>query len=203
LSGYIECGGKGGMTVAVGTSSSGQFVSNPGANNQYANAANHGQAWGEMIAQLNATVNATPTWADRLKVAGAIDIEPNVPKGWAPPLAAKAWVDSYLAASSGAPYFNVGSADGCTALGTGNCILPWTQQDIHDVSWGAGNAFPIPQIYANAPPGKPSNAQQWVTLATLNGGTPQRFAGVMTEWQACLDRPGPMNPTTTDPAKHR
>ncbi len=173
LNGYYVCGGRGFMTVAVGTTSHGSQVTSE-----------HGAAWGEMMTRLN---NYISNYRDRLAVVGAIDIELDVPDGWATPLNARAWVDGY-ASTSLVSYYNYGDAQGCPTTGTGPCDNGWTQQDVWYVSWGSpANPLPVPEIYYNAPPGPPTHAQRWATLATLYSANPMFIPGVLTEWQACRD----------------
>ncbi len=174
LNGYYTCGGRGFLTVAVGTNNFGSKVS-----------PEHGQAWGQMMVRLNAYIsNPGADLRDRLAVVGASDIE----VGWNPPGLSRAWVDAYASTSQGIRYYNYGDAQGCPTTGTGPCDLGWTQEDIWYVSWGsAANPLPVPEIYFNAPPGPPSNARQWVTLAALHGGAPMFIPGVLTQWQACQD----------------
>jgi len=47
--------------------------------------------------------------------------------------------------------------------------------------------MPVPQIYYNAPPKSPTQAQRWTTLATLDISAPKFILGALTEWQACQD----------------
>lgn len=173
LNGYYICGGKGFMTVAVGTNNYGTV------NTNFA----HGQAWGQMLARLNSYISGPPSLRDRLAVVGAIDIE----IGWNTPTNSRAWVDGYASASP-VNYYNYGDAQGCPTAGTGSCDFGWTQEDVWYVSWGnAAHPQPVPEIYFNAPPGPPTHAQRWATLATLHSTSPMLIPGVLTEWQACQD----------------
>ncbi|MHB8455881.1 MAG: hypothetical protein ACYDDO_14575 [Acidiferrobacterales bacterium] len=170
LNGYYVCGGTGHLTVGIGTN-------NYGTGTTYA----HGQAWGQMMTQLDAYVAGIPTFSNHVSVVGASDIE----LAWNSPTVSRAWVDGYSSTSS-VSYYNYGDAQGCPPAGT-SCTNGWTQQDVWYVSWGnPANPLPVPEIYFNAPPKSSSNALQWATLATLNG-TPQLIAGALTEWQACRD----------------
>lgn len=193
LDGYYVCHGRPGfgtLTVAVGTSSHGTDVGRE-----------HGQAWGAMLARLNDYL-VSSGYTDRLSVVGAIDIEQGKrgdADGWSSPSLARAWVDGYASTSRGVGYINYGSADGCPTRGAGPCNNGWTQDDVIYVSWGnTASIGPVPQIYFNVPPGRPSNALQWATLATRGAGRPRFFPGSMTQWQACRDRPRSCpNPTNT------
>lgn len=188
LNGYYLCGGRGFMTVAVGTTSHGPQVT-----------WSHGAAWGQMLARLDDYIsNHSFSLRDRLAVVGAIDIELDVPAGWATPLNARAWVDGY-ASTSPVSYYNYGDAQGCPTMGTGPCVNGWTQEDIWYVSWGnAANPLPVPEIYFNLPPGPPTNARQWANLATLYGA-PMFIPGVLTTWGACNDVGGCTPPTNSPP----
>jgi probable HAF family extracellular repeat protein len=124
LDGYHSCAGNGMVTVAVGTSNSGSRTQVT---------AEHGLAWGEMIARLNDYIS-TSNYTDRLSVAGASDIELE----FSPPDTARAWVDGYRSASPTIGFFNYGDAAGCPPRAgcTGGWTPDWTQEDIFYVSWG-------------------------------------------------------------------
>lgn len=189
LDGYYICNGQPGtaeMTVAVGTSNAGYFVTRE-----------HGQVWGAMVSRLNDYIIANG-YSDRLSVIGAIDIEQGDTKNtanWSPPAQAIAWVDGFASTSS-VGYINFGSADGCPPAGK-TCNNGWTQANIQYVSWGTPvSRGPVPEIYYNVPAKKPTNALQWATLATLNSSTPREIPGVLSTWQACLEK-GCKDPTNT------
>jgi hypothetical protein len=156
-------------------------------------------AWGQMLARLNAFISGPPYLGDRLAVVGAIDIELDVPRGWATPLNARAWVDGY-ASMSGGSYYNYGDAQGCPTTGTGPCANGWTQGDVWYVSWGnAANPLPVPEIYYGP---TTTQARQWANLATLYG-TAMFIPGALTQWQACRDpgRSCPTDPNTNTPVQ--
>ncbi len=178
LDGYYYCNGRPGngvMTVAVGTTSFGSQVTSA-----------HGVAWGQMLARLNAFVSGPPYLGDRLSVAGAIDIELDVRRGWATPANARAWVDGY-ASTSPVSYYNYGDAQGCPTAGIGPCSNGWAQEDVWYVSWGnPANPLPVPQIYRT----DSSQAQQWSALAAYGNavhGTEVFIPAALTQWQACRD----------------
>src|SRR5258708_4092918 len=181
LGGYYVCNGRPGhgiLTVAVGTTNHGTKVSN-----------GHGRAWGEMMTRLNAFISTPPSWTDRLSVVGAIDIEQGNPGATDLTSAAVAtgWVHGYASATL-IGYVNYGAANSCPTSGTGPCANGWSQADIQYVSWGTAISLgPVPEIYFNVPPGLPSNALQWTTLATLGSSTQRFFPGALTQWQACHD----------------
>lgn len=171
LNGYYDCPGKGFMAVAVGTS-------NDGSNTTF----EHGRAWGQMIARLNAYISTPPSYADRLAVIGASDIE----IGYNTPANSRAWVDGY-ASTSPVNYFNYGDAAGCPATGTGPCDQGWTQEDVWYVSWGnSASPLPVPQIYRT----DGAQAWQWTALAVYGNtvhGTEKFIPAALTQWQACRD----------------
>jgi hypothetical protein len=150
-----------------------------------------------MIVRLNAYISGPPNLSDRLSVAGANDIE----LLFNPREIAHAWVDAYKNVSPSIGFYNYGDAAMCPPRA--GCANGWTQADIFDVSWtdppgslshtGDGRSFPVPEIYANAPPSiDPVNARQWVNIATLySPSSPMNIPAVLTQWQACIDRPMP------------
>jgi len=166
FNGYYICGGRGSMTVAVGTNNFGSrtnFVT--------------GQEWGRMVTRLN---NYVVNNRDRLAVVGASDIEMN----YNPPARSRAWVDGY-ASTSPVMYYNYGDAAGCPPVGT--CNNGWTEEDIWYVSWGnAARPFPVPQIYLT----NGAQARQWQALAAYGRtthGTEVFIPAALTQWQACRD----------------
>jgi probable HAF family extracellular repeat protein len=187
LSGYYTCHGSSNasLTVAVGTSNNGKFVT-----------PEHGSAWGQMIARLNDYVSNSG-WTNRLSVVGASDME----LGWNSPATTRGWVDGF-ALTPNVKYINYGDAQGCPNKGTGPCAkhYNWTQGDVQYISWDNSASFgPVPEIYYNVPPARPHNALQWANLATLNSSMPRFIPGAITTWQACQDRPGDCTDPTNTP----
>ena len=64
-------------------------------------------------------------------------------------------------ATTGGPYVNFGSADGCPTSGTGWwCSYGWNVGDYYNFSWGFGEAYFTPETYYNV------NAAQWNWIAS-------------------------------------
>ncbi len=138
-----------------------------------------------MVAALNTWIESTPSWADRIKIAGAIDAEP----GWNGPGVTRAWVEGYNAAANGCVYYNFGSCDSCPFDGCETCtpLNGWTYEDLWYVSWGARSAYTIPEIYLVSG----VNADQWYRVSRYGytvHGQAIRFSGVMTQYQSCQQR---------------
>jgi hypothetical protein len=114
---------------------------------------------------------------------------------WNTPANTRAWVDGYASAYQGTAWlYNYGDCGRCRSDGV---ILPvpgsgansgWTQEDVWYISWGAGPAWAIPEIYNTLG----TNARQWqniVLYSRVNHGSPMGIKGTLTQWQACQDRP--------------
>lgn len=129
----------------------------------------------------------------------------------------------YVGANPPNQYYFYGSCDGCpyvTRDASGNFVASyapvlvsesdWTMDDVWYVSYGADPAWPVPEIYAT----NGNHARQWQNLAlwaatcnlipyTTTQCEPQRrsinrymrFAGAMTQHQACLDNTPPCDPS--------
>jgi hypothetical protein len=183
LDGYWQAGGHGKLTVAVGTNNFCMPDPTSGLCRLNNVTTAHGQAWGKMIADINAYISSTPSYADRLSVVGASDIEPL----YSPYTVAQAWIDGY-ASTSPVNYINYGSADQCSTTGNPNqlCANNWTSNNIWSITWGNNrSAPPVPQIYAV----RGGNAKQWAMIANL-GGTLRPIQAALTQWQACVDKNG-------------
>lgn len=169
--------------------------------------ANHGKAWAGMINDLHqwlqqpiamsvgrnalrisngvkTGVAQTETLSSRVGIYGANDIEPS----WNSAANTRAWVDGY-GSTAIRPFLNFGSCDGCPTAGNPSAQPNngWTLEDVWYVSYGASQALPFPEIYAQSG----VNARQWqyVSLyAYTRHGARLDFAGLLTQYQACQDR---------------
>ncbi|MDE3090701.1 MAG: hypothetical protein KGJ80_15105, partial [Chloroflexota bacterium] len=143
----------------------------------------HGQAWAQMVRDVNAWITASG-YNSKLLAAGANDMEPS----WNSPTDTRAWVDGYFSSAPYVALYNFGSCDSCPFSSCPSCTLPngWTQEDIWYVSWGAGAAYPLPEIYLTSG----ANADQWYRIgvyAYTKHGSSMNFQGSFTQWQACQD----------------
>ncbi|MCE5258501.1 MAG: hypothetical protein LLG44_05495 [Chloroflexi bacterium] len=172
---YLRAPSTSHLTLAIGTSNYGStHVTRE-----------HGAAWAQMVKTLNDWIASPPTWADRIKIAGAIDAEP----GWNGAPVTRAWVDGYDSAASGSVYYNFGSCDSCPFAGCETCTPSrgWTYEDLWYISWGVRSAFTVPEIYLVGG----ENADQWYRVSLYGysvHGQAIRFAGVMTQYQSCQQR---------------
>ncbi len=180
LRGYWECAPPDAtLKVAIGTNNY------RGATQQLDTSRAHGQAWGQMIGQLHAWLQAEapPDVQDRLAVFGGNDIE----MSWNTPALTKAWVEGYVQATS-RPFINFGTCDGCPTTGnpTRQPNNGWTVEDVWQVN-GPAYVIPFPEIYLR----NGVNADQWYRMSlygALNKGSKLNFGGLLTQWQACQDR---------------
>lgn len=158
-----------------------------GTNNKKGASSQHAQAWASMVEQVK-------LWAQNqgyseITIAAASDME----MGWNSPRNTRAWVNSYKSyfLNSGKPFitlYNYGDAAGCPPYGT--CNNGWTQDDVWYISWGSGISSPLPEIYTT----NSAQAKEWASLVkysfTKDPNNPMIIAGVMTQYQACLDQGG-------------
>lgn len=156
-----------------------------GTNNKQGISNDSGQAWAALVDQVN-------TWVQQqqyteIKIAAASDME----LSWNTAQNTRSWVDGYKAyfANNGklAPtLYNYGDAAGCPPYG--KCNGGWTQDDVWYVSWGSGVSAPLPEIYTTTG----SQAKEWANLVkysfTKDPNHPMIIAGVMTQYQSCLDQ---------------
>jgi hypothetical protein len=152
----------------------------------------HGRAWAQLVNTLNTWLSATSLFegeglgvrsveSDRFAFLGANDIEPS----WNTVTNTRNWVQGYASAALH-PYLNYGSCDGCPSAQFPNWQPNngWSLDDIWFVSQGARIARPFPEIYATN--GIHAHQWQWVNVyAAQQKGERMRFAGVLTQWQAC------------------
>jgi hypothetical protein len=138
-----------------------------------------GTSWARLVQQIG---TAAPS--GRVTVSGGLDAEPK----WSAPDWARGWVDAYVR-SSARPLYVAGSADGCLVGNADRCANNWTAQDVYHVATGAGaGVYATPQIYRT----DGLQARQWAgvsQLAQKAGNPPVRFASVMTQRKACMQRP--------------
>lgn len=130
------------LRLAVGENSSNVSI-NGHAYNYFTGA--DGTAWADMVIGVNNWLS-TNGEATQVSAAGGPDIE-NA-SGWASFTNAKAWDDSFSAATSYA-YYDTGSANGCyfsNTYGDNPCSAGWNTYDEWYVSW-VGVAFPAPEDY--------------------------------------------------------
>lgn len=158
----------------------------------------HGQQWASMV-------NAVASWvvskgySSQIDVAGGSDMElsgrksKNGSLSWAGPTDTRAWVDGYSGVSPRRLLYDVGDAGGCPFKGDptavpGGCSAGWNQNDLWYVAWNAPPSEPLPQIYRT----DGVQATQWSFLAEYanlaNLGPSMRFAGTLTQSQACMQR---------------
>jgi hypothetical protein len=197
IDGYVECAATNEhIIIALGTNNCGngpggtpEDPCRPGGNN-VTNA--HGQAWAQMVRNVHTYITSPPSYADKISVFGASDIEP----GWNNPQESRAWVDGYASVQNRRPYYDFGSCDSCPRSDCLTCVIffdkgggvqwTWTLDDVFYVGYGAGPANAFPEIYVE----KGWNADQWYRLslwAYQNHGYRITFSGALTTMQACDD----------------
>jgi len=173
LSGYWDCSpAEAKITLAIGTNNYGAYATQ-----------GNGQAWAQMINEVDAWIKTPPTYEAKEAVAGANDIET-----WNNVAATRAWVNGYDSVNN-RPYYNFGSCDGCPYYNhpEWNPNNNWTQEDFWYVSWGVKAAWPLPEIYNTLG----THAYQWQYLslyAYINHGMAMEIMGAFTQWQACQGR---------------
>jgi hypothetical protein len=143
--------------------------------------AEHGQAWGIMVANVR-QYQSTNGYSAAILAAGAADIEPD----YGGPTKTRKWVDAVDDVANSGLLWNFGSADGCPQFGQGGtaCNNGWSQGDIRYVSWGVSPGVPAPQIYLN----NGGMAEQWVLISKWgvdNGGSAMVFRGPLSQNGAC------------------
>jgi len=179
--GYADCGSAG-VTIAVGTNSSGPSAT-------YSAAAKGADWASQVIDQL--------TVHPQVRLTGANDVEASFGDT---PVDAAAWETSYLGATSSDLVYS-GSVDNCpmTFASTADCAPavgqsgPWTRANYASLAHGLSPAriTALPQIYFA------SQAVQWANInatASANGGAIV-FAGVLTENGAACGTDCAMTPS--------
>jgi hypothetical protein len=221
LRGYWECSTPDmRLMLAIGTNNNGLLAQSVGG------AQAHGTAWAMMINDLNRWIISHPCFNDpqqmcsyrsRFRIAGAIDIESWGVDGY--PAQTRSWVDAYDSETT-LPYYDYGTCDDCP---TNSPLAPVTVypsgttrvalNHLWYVSWGARNAYPIPEIYnINS-----THARAWYNLSrygvvcntnisnqncipsTIPVNSHIIFTGVMTQWQRCTRQKFPCPSTNNAP----
>jgi hypothetical protein len=204
--GYFNCTGAADtasrLTVGVGTSNNGDQVTGA-----------HGAEWAKMVGRIrtwlqNNPSGSVPKYSSQVTVVGASDME----LGWNSPGITRAWIDGYKNAGvSPTPLlYDFGDAEGCPPVGSPgdpsqnqacneNPDTGWTVDDVRYKSWGAVITRPLPIMYATSG----INAEQWKQIALRSyvghNNDKIRFAGVMTQYQACqTNGPCPGSDNTPD-----
>jgi hypothetical protein len=181
MRGYWNCSAPDAFVhVAVGTNNYGSYTG-----------FSHGQAWTQMVNSISTWITSPPSYASKISVAGATDIEP----AWNSVTRSRGWVDGFDSGNMRL-YYNYGTCDGCPHATCPTCVpgsatYPWTVEDIWYVSWGAQPAQAIPEIYLT----NGRNADQWQRVS-LHGyinhqGNRIRFSGTLTQWLACQNQSCP------------
>ncbi len=171
------------LTIIVGLNNIGSGVS-----------VGHGEAWGNMINELNQWISEPPHKYDsQIAIRGGIDIEPS----FGPAQAAIDWADGYSTTGIH-EFYDFGSLGNCPeylpptepqyhyGIDPEICAdTPyfWTQQELFHISWESLKAFPFPEIYHTN--GK--DARQWYRLslyAYFHYRT-MTFYGTLTTFEAC------------------
>ncbi len=140
-----------------------------GTNNSYFDvSASGGATWAQVVAAIRSS-NQANGYASQVNVEGGNDMEP----AWDTTGDTEGWVNGY-AASAPALLVDYGSADGCptNSASDATCDNGWSQHDVWYISWGAGPARPLPEIYFD------TNAGQWAMI-DLYGAEYQGSEGKM------------------------
>jgi len=153
--------------------------------------ANHGVAWGDMIDDINIELLSNPYYL-QVSVAGASDME----LGFNSPTTTREWVDGFTSSVLNPSFdpkyrlFNIADATGCEPY-YGDCGTPefpeWEQEDVWYISYGCLSCHPLPMIYTQ----NWNQAEQWQHMSRYSFDTHGYkiiFAGVITQYEACLQR---------------
>ncbi len=197
VSGYFNCStgdNDSFVTIGIGTNNFGKM--NTGSTNEdvlrdtmYV----FGQRWAEMATRVNQWA-VTYGYASQVFIGGAIDIEWAGNTSWNTPKVTRGWVDGFDSRDNNDSlvYFNFGACVGCPIVPSQTWkysdAIPWTQEHIWYVSWGAPPAYVVPEIYRN----DGYLAKQWQAVSEYGAIYKSRkiiFSGVMTQWQSCQQRP--------------
>jgi len=185
------------LTLAIGTNNYDSFnTTYTTQDNLRGLAKDFGRNWAYMINDLNET-KMSEVYGGQVTFAGAIDIEWGQDSDgvyrWNTPYVTRGWVDEFNAYNNDTSvYFNYGACIGCpievSPSWKYNSVMPWTQEDVWYVSWGAQPAYTVPEIYRN----DGYLALQWAAISKY-GITKYKvsrivFSGVMTQMQACEQR---------------
>ncbi len=152
----------------------------------------HGQAWADLVNDVNDWIESPPSWAQWLTARGGIDIELSPP--FAGPVATREWIAGYISAWQVGTsfYYDYGTCEDCPTTIGAQCPQMhqgWTCEDVWYIAWGAAPALPLPLIYNN----QGINAEQWRWLswyAWRYHSSCMSIKGSFTQWQICLVDPG-------------
>ena len=136
MQGFWDCtvsGSKSFMNVAPGVTNSGSGINS-------GNDRALGTAWGKMIVDLGSWISSKG-YGTQLAALGSADFEP----GYGSPSHALNWAAGFI--STGAYYYDFGSADGCSSSG---CNNGWSLANEYQLAWGNPHAYATPQIYNSA-----------------------------------------------------
>lgn len=200
LRGYWDCSpSEAFVTLSIGTSNCGPPVCGVSSVN-YA----HGQAWAEMVNNVADWIASPPSYASKIAVAAANDIEMDFNTS----ANTRAWVDGYNSVDT-RPYYDYGDCGGCPYVlpsggGCPSCTPNngWTKDDVWYVSWGVTSAWPLPEIYRT----DGVNAWQWQRMSLYsyeNHGSRMYIKGSFTQWQACQGTGGTDNQCRNDGLDNR
>lgn len=182
------------LTLGIGTNSVGSFNQTDKSQENRQNVASEfGTKWAILVKELN-NCGANEFYCSQVLFTGAIDIEWSLVKInnlylWNTPFVVQGWVKAFDANDSGSSiYFNYGACVGCPTAPDPSWFyhndLPWTQDDVWYMSWGAQPAYTLPEIYDN----DGYLARQWAAVSkygALYRASRIVFSGVMTQMQAC------------------
>ncbi len=187
------------LTLGVGTNNYDHFnTTNLDPDNLRILAGDFGRNWAAIINDLNGWA-VDVGYSPQVTFAGAIDIEWAGPESdgiyyWNTPDVTRGWVNEFNnKAVDSSIYFNYGACVGCpTSVDLSwyyTAQMPWTQDHVWYVSWGAPPAYAVPEIYRN----DGYLARQWAAVSqygSLYQTSRIVFSGVMTQWGACQQRAG-------------
>lgn len=201
--GYWNCTDldkKSHLTLGVGTNNYDHFNSgNTNQDNLRTLAGDFGRNWAKIINDLNEWA-VQQGYGSQVTFTGAIDIEWAGAEEdgiyyWNTPFVTLGWVNEFTANSHDTSiFFNYGACVGCPVTVEPSWYytdqMPWSQNDVWYVSWGALSAYAVPEIYRN----DGYLARQWAAISQY-GQTYLKtsrivFSGVMTQWGACQQRGG-------------
>ena len=175
--GYYHCSGsdtQSNLVIGVGTNNKSVSIETD------AQAKAHGQAWGNMVSELN-------QWAYSQKIFHQVQFygASNMEVSWNTPQWTRAWIAGFEQ-NEDVLLLNFGDAAGCPYDENPHwdCGPNWEVEDVWYISWGAPSALPLPLIYLT----NGVHAKQWAFLSRYsveNHGFRMDFTGVFTQWQYC------------------
>lgn len=177
------------IRIAVGTSNDG--LADPNLLYQ------HGQLWGYMVNRIGQWVRDSG-YGTQITVVAANDVELE----WSPYSEVLEWIRGYRSVARHI-FYDFGDAAGCYPAQPGwsapwMCGHNWTRDQVFAKAYGAGNVYPIPQIYYQPPLAPQAGQWQKISLySRLTYNRPVIFAGSLTENMACRQRPGCVTPWNT------